>query len=199
MSQNTQAVENIASTTIGIEPVGAIFTPDSDTINTAVREYLATKGIRGGDLVLDIVPNNRTGINEVSAYLFFQKNNADIEQGKSQLPPHMRHKLEGGHYRASQKLSQAVRPIMAQPNNGQNNNHPSVIISGGLAAIQLDIFRVMTMLLDANPQYHEIIITEARVVKNRTILTVFKNKKFIDRVAPTSNAQYEQALRKLRK
>lgn len=198
MSQQTSAPENIASTTIGIEPVGAIFTPDSDTINAAVKEYLNSKGIQGGDVVLDIVPNRRTGFNEVSAYLFFNKNNRDIEQGKSGLPPHLRHKMENGHYRTSQKLSQAVRPIMMQ-NENRNNQHPSVVIANGLAAIQLDIFRLMTMLLDADPQLHDILITEAKVVKNRTIITVFKNKKFVDRVAPTSNAQYEAALRKFRK
>lgn len=184
----------LTDTLVEIDPVGAVYTVDSETISQFVVEYLASKDITDAGPVIVDVADAPNGVRSASLVLFFRQGSRSIETQRNQLPRHMRHRAGHTGYRASSELTRALQPMLSS-----NDRHPKVAFAKGFYAVELDIFHVLAMMLAADPNVHTLQITEIGQFKRQTVLTVFKMKKFVNRVNNNDLDQYQSALNAMRR
>ena len=157
---------------VDVEPVGVIYSLSSSKVEDFVYNLLVNKfDVDKVNLVKCIVSGNKSRP-EVQIGVFIDKYSADINTNRNNdIPDFIRKKLESGAAYPSQKLKQAVSALTPEI---------ELKMSGNQVVIILDIFRVLGLMLMANPKFHNINIVEADRVKGESVMIVYKTIKSND-------------------
>lgn len=157
---------------VDCEPIGVIYSISSTKVEDFIYNLLVNKfDIDKVNLVKCIVSGNKSRP-EVQVGVFLDKYSNDVNTNRNNdIPDFIRKKLESGAAYPSQKLKQAVSALTPEIDLKMNGNQ---------VVILLDIFRVLGLMLMANPKFHNINIVEAERVKGESIMIVYKTIKTND-------------------
>lgn len=162
-------------TTVDIDPVAVVFNIQNEDIEKFVYEYLVkARKISGVAAVRVHVVRDGNKNPEVSLYLFLNMDSDDVISNLKSIPEHLRKKMDIGGFRASEKLFNALKPIVKEFKLSADPKEK-------LVYTKLDIFKVLGLMLSADRAKHNIVISEVvKLKKKRSVLTVIKSNKFID-------------------
>lgn len=176
--QNVQNFKNggLTDTAIKIEPVAVIFNLQNSDIEEFVKNYLSNvlniEGVLGTRI--KVVESARHP--EVSVFVFMDIDSPDIINKTANIPEPLRQRMDTGGFKASNKLLKALRPL-----SRRNDIHLGSSPRDRLVYAQLDIFRVLGMMLNCDRNQHQLKITETVCLKrNNIIITVVKSNRFYD-------------------
>ena len=174
MANQTQ--NKLFETTVDIDPVAVVYNVQNDDIENFVYNYLTSaRNIDGVAAVRVHVVRDGNKNPEVSLYLFLDMSSSDVFSNLKNVPEHLRNKLDVGGFRASEKLFNALKPIVKDFKLSADPKEK-------LVYTKLDIFKVLGLMLAAERGKHNIVISEVvKLKKKRSILTVIKSNKFIDK------------------
>ena len=174
MANQTQ--NKLFETTVDIDPVAVVYNVQNDDIENFVYNYLTSaRNIDGVAAVRVHVVRDGNKNPEVSLYLFMDMNSNDVFSNLKNVPEHLRSKMDIGGFRASEKLFNALKPIVKDFKLSADPKEK-------LVYTKLDIFKVLGLMLAAERGKHNIVISEVvKLKKKRSILTVIKSNKFIDK------------------
>lgn len=173
----TNQIQNkLFQTTVDIDPVAVVYNVQNEDIENFVFNYLSNaRNIDGVAAVRVHVVRDGNKNPEVSLYLFLDMNSNDVFSSLKNVPEHLRSKMDVGGFRASEKLFNALKPIVKDFKLSADPKEK-------LVYIKLDIFKVLGLMLAAERGKHNIVISEVvKLKKKRSILTVIKSNKFIDK------------------
>lgn len=174
MANQTQ--NKLFETTVDIDPVAVVYNVQNDDIENFVYNYLTNaRNIDGVAAVRVHVVRDGNKNPEVSLYLFLDMSSSDVFSNLKNVPEHLRNKMDVGGFRASEKLFNALKPIV-------KDFKLSAAPKEKLVYTKLDIFKVLGLMLAAERGKHNIVVSEVvKLKKKRSILTVIKSNKFIDK------------------
>lgn len=174
MANQTQ--NKLFETTVDIDPVAVVYNVQNDDIENFVYNYLTNaRNIDGVAAVRVHVVRDGNKNPEVSLYLFLDMSSSDVFSNLKNVPEHLRNKMDVGGFRASEKLFNALKPIVKDFKLSADPKEK-------LVYTKLDIFKVLGLMLAADRSKHYIVISEVvKLKKKRSILTVVKSNKFIDK------------------
>lgn len=174
MANETQ--NKLFETTIDIDPVAVVYNVQNDDIENFVYNYLTNaRNIDGVAAVRVHVVRDGNKNPEVSLYLFLDMSSSDVFSNLKNVPEHLRNKMDVGGFRASEKLFNALKPIVKDFKLSADPKEK-------LVYTKLDIFKVLGLMLAADRSKHNIVVSEVvKLKKKRSILTVIKSNKFIDK------------------
>lgn len=174
MANQTQ--NKLFETTVDIDPVAVVYNVQNDDIENFVYNYLTNaRNIDGVAAVRVHVIRDGNKNPEVSLYLFLDMSSSDVFSNLKNVPEHLRNKMDVGGFRASEKLFNALKPIVKDFKLSADPKEK-------LVYTKLDIFKVLGLMLAADRSKHYIVISEVvKLKKKRSILTVVKSNKFIDK------------------
>ena len=173
----TNQIQNkLFQTTVDIDPVAVVYNVQNEDIENFVFNYLSNaRNIDGVAAVRVHVVRDGNKNPEVSLYLFLDMNSNDVFSNLKNVPEHLRSKMDVGGFRASEKLFNALKPIVKDFKLSADPKEK-------LVYTKLDIFKVLGLMLAAERGKHNIVISEVvKLKKKRSILTVIKSNKFIDK------------------
>lgn len=173
----TNQIQNkLFQTTVDIDPVAVVYNVQNEDIENFVFNYLSNaRNIDGVVAVRVHVVRDGNKNPEVSLYLFLDMNSNDVFSNLKNVPEHLRSKMDVGGFRASEKLFNALKPIVKDFKLSADPKEK-------LVYTKLDIFKVLGLMLAAERGKHNIVISEVvKLKKKRSILTVIKSNKFIDK------------------
>jgi hypothetical protein len=173
----TNQIQNkLFETTVDIDPVAVVYNVQNDDIENFVYNYLTNaRNIDGVAAVRVHVVRDGNKNPEVSLYLFLDMSSSDVFSNLKNVPEHLRNKMDVGGFRASEKLFNALKPIVKDFKLSADPKEK-------LVYTKLDIFKVLGLMLAAERGKHNIVVSEVvKLKKKRSILTVIKSNKFIDK------------------
>lgn len=173
----TNQIQNkLFQTTTDIDPVAVVYNVQNEDIENFVFNYLSNaRNIDGVAAVRVHVVRDGNKNPEVSLYLFLDMNSNDVFSNLKNIPEHLRSKMDVGGFRASEKLFNALKPIVKDFKLSADPKEK-------LVYIKLDIFKVLGLMLAAERGKHNVVVSEVvKLKKKRSILTVIKSNKFIDK------------------
>jgi hypothetical protein len=175
-NNQSRAPRTIYDTTVDIEPVGVVYNIESDTIQQFLSEYFRdTQKIKGLLATRAIAVRDGNRNPEVKVYAFFDINSDEITSNIGTVPEHLRRKMDVGGFKASNKLYHALRPIL----KGKELKIYADLKTQS-AYVELDIFRVLGLMLSVDPNRHHVTVAEVqRLKKKRAVLSVIKSSKFV--------------------
>lgn len=188
--------DDVLSRVVDIEPIGAVYTIVNQQIEEFVYHYLTVhKHISGVQAVRFTVINEgdiTRGIKpKISLLAFFNINSPDVVSDLSNIPQHLRDLMDSESLRASQKLYDAVLPII---NKFQMGAFPKE----HEAYIKLDLFRVIGLMFDAQVNVHQINIIDVKNTgKNRSVVMFAKTEIFTDQSAGNAQDKYSRLSQRL--
>lgn len=165
--------KTLERTTVKIDPVGVIYNVQKDDIESFVDNYL--RNIKGIDTIGVRAGAPRTGNRtpEVVVYAFFDQRSKDVVSKGGNIDSRLRDKIDFGGYHPTKQLADALKPL-AKDYRLETRDR--------MVYVKLNVFRVLGLMLGANPQTHQLQVTEVMKLKHRGfIATVFKMDKFIGR------------------
>lgn len=175
MANNTENKKySILDRTVDIEPSGVIYNIKSSVIEEFVEEYLAHKNVDGVSEVKVRIKGEGKSRPEVVIYLFMNQDSKCISSQMNNVPPMLRNKVDS---KVNMKLTEEFRKVL-YPFCGNE------IISGKAENreyyVKLDIFRVVGVMLAANPNRHSLVISDARNIPGGRdgIISVVKNEMY---------------------
>jgi hypothetical protein len=171
-----QIQNKLFETTVDIDPVAVVYNVQNDDIENFVYNYLTNaRNIDGVAAVRVHVVRDGNKNPEVSLYLFLDMNSNDVSSNLKNVPEHLRNKMDVSGFRASEKLFNALKPIVKDFKLSADPKEK-------LVYTKLDIFKVLGLMLAADRGKHNIVVSEVvKLKKKRSILTVIKSNKFIDK------------------
>lgn len=180
MSQPQNQVQNqqvsLTTTAVAIDPVAVVYNVFSSDIERFVEKYLEKKSIAGVVGVRSRVVRDGNQRPEVELFAFFEMNSPEILTGMKDIAPHLRDMVETGGFRGTDTLNRALRPIVSNDVKFIPKSSQRVVY------VKLNEFRVLGMMLAADPRFHNIAITDVRSIKKKqSMWTVFKSNRFVDR------------------
>lgn len=175
-NQNQYALKPLVETTVDIDPVAVVYNIQNEDIETFVYNFLTqAKGIQGVAAVRVHVVRDGSRNPELALYLFLHQDSKDVFSGLKNVPEHLRFKMDVGGLKASDKLFNALKPIV-------NEFKISAEPKQQLFYIKLDVFKVLGLMLAAEPRKHHITVSEVvKLKKKRSIVTVIKSNRFVDK------------------
>jgi hypothetical protein len=184
---NQQAVQlkqnDLLSTSVDVEPVAVVYNLENTEIENFVVNYLNSRGIDRVSASRLHVLREGNARPEASLYVFLSLDSADVMTDMKNVPEHLRHKMDVGGFRASDKLFNAVKPIV-----GEFKVHAQP--REKVVYIKLNLFRTLGLMLAADSRKHQLVISEVSKLKKKTaVFTVIKSTKFIDK---DSSAGYDR-------
>jgi hypothetical protein len=176
MAQNNQVEKSIVETAVSIEPVAVVYNLENDAVENFVYNYLnQIKGVEGIAAARLAVVRDGNRNPELSLYVFIDQRSKEVFTSMQNVPEHLRRKMDVGGYRASEKLHKALLPIVREykiVSDGRNK----------LVYVKLDVFKVLGLMLAADPRKHNLIVTEVlKLKKGRSVTTVIKSNRYVDK------------------
>lgn len=174
MSNNNNAKYSILERTVDIEPTGVIYSIKGSNIEEFVEEYLAKKNVNGVSEVKVHVKAEGKNRPEVAIYLFMNQDSKFISSEMNNVPPMLRNKVDN---KVNMKLTDDFRKIL-YPLCGNE-------IKSGKAEnreyyVKLDIFRAVGLMFAVNPNRHNLVISDVKVIPGARdcVISVVKNEVF---------------------
>jgi transcriptional regulator of aromatic amino acid metabolism len=177
MAQNNQNQQNsIMDTAVSIDPVAVIYNIENDVVENFVYNYLNDiKQIDGVAAVRLNVVRDGNRNPQLSLYAFLDNRSKDVFSNMKNVPEHLRRKMDMGGFRATDKLNKALSPIVRETKIFTDPRNKVVYI-------KLDVFKVFGLMLAADRRAHYLTVSEVmKLKKQRSITTVIKSNKFIDK------------------
>jgi hypothetical protein len=174
MAQNNQAQKSIVETTASIEPVAVVYNIQSDDIQDYIYNYLTNvRQVDGVAAVRVSVVRDGNRNPELAIYAFFNQDSKDVFTAVRNIPQHLRAKMDMGGFKASDKLKKALNPVIKDLKlSGDPRNR--------LVYVKLDVFKVLGLMLAADPRRHWMQVTEVvKLKKKGSVTTVIKQNKFV--------------------
>lgn len=171
---NTEKKYSILDRTVDIEPSGVIYSIKGSSIEEFVETYLANKNVDGVSEVKVRVRSEGRNRPEVAIYLFMNQDSKSISSEMNNVPPMLRNKVDS---KVNMKLTEEFRKIL-YPLCGND-------IKSGKAEnreyyVKLDIFRAVGIMFAVNPNRHDLVISDAKVIPGGRdcVISVVKNERF---------------------
>lgn len=176
-SKNLQT--RVTDTVVDIEPSLVGFAIDNEEIQNFVMTYLNKHGIDRleASRVRIIRAGSRT---EAKVYAFISMKSTDVSRNGRKgggIHHHLQNKIDMGGVRVSDKLRKAVLPLVKGNDvSVRQDNRNNVVY------VELDIFRVLGLMLNVNPQFHELNIPKIdELKKGSSVINVIKANRYIER------------------
>lgn len=188
-NQNQKHENSIMDTAVSIDPVAVIYNIENDVVENFVYNYLNDiKGIDGVAAVRLNVVRDGNRNPQLSLYAFLHNNSKDVFTNMKNVPEHLRRKMDMGGYRAGDKLNKALSPIIRE-NKIYSDGRNKVVY------VKLDVFKVFGLMLAADRRAHYLTVSEVmKLKKSRSITTVIKSNKFIDKNDDDSFDRYSNII-----
>lgn len=189
---NQQAVQlkqnDLLSTSVDVEPVAVVYNLENTEIENFVVNYLNSRGIDRVSASRLHVLREGNARPEASLYVFLSLDSSDVMTDMKNVPEHLRHKMDVGGFRASDKLFNAVKPIV-----GEFKVHAQP--REKVVYIKLNLFRTLGLMLAADSRKHQLVISEVSKLKKKTaVFTVIKSTKFIDKDSGTGYDRFSSII-----
>lgn len=180
MAQHNQTKNQettIFDASVSIDPVAVVYNIENDTIENFLYNYLHdVKKIDGVHATRVHVTRDGNRNPELAFFVFFTESSKDIFTQTSNIPKHLRRKMDMGGFKASPALFEALKPMMSGEFKLAYNNQQRLVY------VRLDVFKVLGLLLAAHPRRHYLTVTEVKKLKKgRSIATVIKSNNFVDK------------------
>ena len=161
---------------VDVDPTGVSYSVKGSTVEEFVMEYLNRKNITGVSDVKVRVRSEGRNHPEVVIYLFMDQNSKFISSDMQNVPAMLRNKVDT---KVNMRITDEFREVLA-PLCGRGDIN-SGKVEGREYFVKLDIFRVVGMMFAANPNYHNLVITEAMAFPDGrdSIFSVFKTMKTV--------------------
>lgn len=185
--------DSLLLTALPMSPVAVAYNVTSEEIENFIFNYLKnTKGVNGVATVRVKVGRDGGNRPQVSVFAFFDIDSTDIYSGLSRVPVHLRNRIETGGLRASDKLFNALKPLVRKGEFKLHNRS-----SQGLAFVELDVFKVFGLALAIDPRRHFLNILETQnLKKGRAVISVMKSLRNIEQ-GESVRDRYDDILRNL--
>lgn len=182
MNNQAKHKNSLLETTIPVDPVAVIYNLENSDIEQFVYNYLAkTCGIDRVVAVRAHVSRTGTQRPDASLYAFISMDSNDVQTNIKNVASHLRDRIDIGGYRASNKLFDALRPIVSDMKIHAQSRERVVFI-------KLNLFDTIGLMLAADRNAHRIIINEiAKIKKDRFVFSVIKSNTFIEKESPSAN------------
>lgn len=162
----------LLDTNVDIQPSGVFFNVTNDTIENFVEQYLARQNINGVTAVKVQVRDEGKSHPYVAIYMFMNQNSSGIVSDINSIPPMLRNKVDKYNIRLSDDFKKILYPICG-------NEIESGKTDGKEYFVKLNIFRVVGLMLAADPNKHSIVITDAqRLPKGNSVISIMKSERF---------------------
>lgn len=171
MAESTKT-STLLDTNISIDPSGVIYNIDNTTIEDFVGEYLSRMNVNGIAKVKLLVKNEGKTNPNVAIYLFMNQNSDSIISDINSVPPQLRNKVDKYNVRISDEFKKIIYPLCG-------SNIESGKAEGKEYFVKLNIFRVVGLMLAAEPNKHSLVITDAkRLTNNSSVISVVKSENY---------------------
>lgn len=177
--QQPRRSHSITKTTVDIEPVSVIYNLEEASIQDYLKVYFDQSGITSYSAARLQV--RRQGTNPLATlYVFFDGKSDDVtpnrnrQQKSGMIPQGILERMDNGGSSISKELRNAIRPL----SNGNPHVRTSNRNGQKIAYIEIDIFRVVGLMLSVDPKQHDLSITELKQLGKSILLTVQKTKRF---------------------
>lgn len=170
----------VTNTVVDIEPSLVGFAIDNEEIQNFVMSYLGKHNI--DRLEASRVRVIRQGSHtEAKVYAFISMKSTDVNssnrKGGNGVHRHLQNKIDMGGFKVSEKLRKAVLPLVKG-----NDVQVRQDVRNNVVFVELDIFRVLGLMLDVNPQIHQLNIPKIdELKKGSSVINVIKSNRYIER------------------
>ncbi len=168
MSQNLNN-NNLLNKSVDVDPIGVIYSITATDVEQYVYNLLSNQGIDGVQFVKCVVNGNEKRP-EVQLGVFMNKHSKNIRNNSrnNDIADFLKKQLDSGLYYPDEALSKILKPL---------THEVKMQLQGNQVIVLLDIFRVLGLMLLANPRVHNINIAEASRVKKESVMIVYKTIK----------------------
>lgn len=168
MSQNLNN-NDLFNKSVDVEPIGVIYSITATEVEQYLYKLLQNQGIDGVQFVKCIVTGNDKRP-EVQVGIFMNKHSKNIRNNSrnNDIADFLKKQLDSGLYYPDEALSKILKPLTKEV---------KLQLQGNQVICLLDIFRVLGLMLLANPRLHQINITEATRIKKDSVMIVYKTLK----------------------
>lgn len=169
---NPVATKSITDTLVNIEPSGVVFNITNDIVEEFVENYLTKKGVTGiASVRMQVRNEGRTNPN-VALYLFLNQNSSSFESNSHAVPELLKGKIDKVQVNLKDEFKQTLYPICG-------SNIESGKADGREYYVKLNIFRVVGLMLAADPDKHTLVISDAKILPNNaSIISVLKGTSY---------------------
>lgn len=169
-----QQRHGLLDTNVPLDPVTVGYTIETRDIQEFTERYLRDNGIDRVEAVRIRV--DRSGDRpKVTVFAFIGLNSKDLHRQQMNVAEHLRNKIDMGGQKPSDKLKKVIKTLAGNNTNIRQDNRLKV------AHFTVDIFRVLGLMLAADPRVHQLNIPFVDGRKRGSTITVFKSLKFVDR------------------
>ena len=161
---------NLLDKVVNIQPVGVVYNLSGSDLKEFVLNYLNKMGISGIASVGTNMLRAGSSRPEIGLYVILETSSVDVTSNMRNIPSHIRKKMEGGGYRPSEKLKQALIPICKDIR---------LVTKDRYVIIKCDVFKVLALMFKADPRVHTLSIPEVAKIKGDCIFTLIKGSKFV--------------------
>lgn len=175
---------NQQRTGVDIKPVGFLYNVTDTDVVDFVTNYLVNKGFNSLSGVRAIVRRDGNSNPELKFVAFFPIDGQGVLSDADNVPDWVRKQMEYSNLRLADSLYNTLRPIV------NRNNFKVLRATSELAAVELDVFRVFGLMLGANPQNHELFVTDVRrTKKTHFVAAIIKKDKLVN---PAGGGEYDR-------
>jgi len=167
MSQNLN--NDLLNKSVDVDPIGVIYSITASDVEQYLFNLLSNQGIDGVQFVKCVVNGNQNRP-EVQVGIFMNKHSKNIRSNSrnNDIADFLKKQLDSGLYYPDEALSKILKPLTQEV---------KLQLQGNQVICLLDIFRVLGLMLLANPRVHNINIAEASRVKKESVMIVYKTIK----------------------
>ena len=181
------STKQLLRTTIDIDPIGAFYNIDTDTVQKFTVEYFNALGISGVHSAgFKIIRDGREKPN-VQLFAFFKEDSDDIIDNLGNIPKHVRKNMQSEGFRPTETLKRALHPVTKHKEMGKIDN---------IVFVKLDIFKILGFMLDVSRDYKLSIVEVTRLSKNTAVLSIVKMENF-GTDAPQKSSTTERLLARI--
>ena len=167
MSQNNN--NELLNKSVNVDPVGVIYSITASDVEQYLYNLLQKQGIDGVQFVKCVVSGNEKRP-EVTVGVFLNKHSKNIVSNSrnNDIADFLKKQLDSGLYYPDEALAKILKPLTYEV---------KMQLQGNQVICLLDIFRVLGLMLVANPRVHNINIAEATRIKKDSVMIVYKTVK----------------------
>ena len=162
----------LLDTNVDIQPTGVFFNVTNDIIENFVEQYFAKKNINGISNVKVQVRSEGKSNPYVAIYMFMNQNSNGIISDADSIPQILRNKVTEFNVRFSDEFKQSLYPVCGgEIKSGKTKDKEYYV--------KLNIFRVVGLMLAADPNKHSLVITDTqKLPKGNSVISIMKSEKF---------------------
>jgi len=166
-------MSELLKTNVQVEPVATVYNFTNRNINDFVYNLLTEKRkIDGVEAVKTIVVKDGQTNPKVDVYIFISLDSKDVKSSAEGVPEPLREKLADSTYQYSDNLKSALWSICRRID-------PSIETRENILMVKADIFKIIGLMLAADPKRFDVGVVEAiRLKKDNSIISVMKKAKF---------------------